>query len=932
MRRIALVLAVVVVIGGLVWWWRGRGGDAPAPMPSPGSAAVAPAPGESSPVAAPSLAAVAGRITAVAGAPIADATVRLESRDGDDVRLVRSGADGGYAVENLPAGRWRIAASATGFVPRADVVVLTAGARAALDLALAPGGAELRGTVTDATGGPIAGAAIAVAGNGAILGEAPVLAATTTDDAGHYRLTVAVGSARVTASHPEYVPMSASTEVGASGATLDFSLVPGGAIEGVVLDAGTRQPVGGATVAVAREAVTTGPHGGGGAATSSRGRTTVTAGPDGKFRVAGLEPGSIVLAARAPGRATDAPTTVPLGVAEVVTGVELFVAAAPSVSGVVVDEKGAPIADADVMAMSDGNAMGATTDASGAFAFEGLRPGPYAITAQAEGWLASTPTRVTVERAPVTGVKVVLRAGAMIRGRVEPAGAAAVTIEREQGAISMADLASLLVTPPRADTAADGSFAIGPVDPGTVVVAARAADGRRGKTSVVVGARGADGVVITLDAGATLTGRVRDEAGPVAGAVVNVRARGGDRTAVIVNGVETTADRAITGADGRFVLAGLAGGDYDVVVLDEHGAPYAWRAPADRARPAAPIAVSIAANGKKDVALEIERPNGEITGVVIGPDGKPMADAWVSASRGLDDFVFGGGGPGGERGGGPGGPGGGPGGPGGGPGGPGGGPGGPGEGDEGSRMMIVSSSDDGDDAGIFGGVAPVLTGPDGRFALRHLRRGRYDVRAEGDRGRARGAVANVEPNADVSIRLAALTELAGTVTAEGRPVADFTVELAGTARRSQRFLAADGRFTLARVDPGEYDVTVIAKAGTGHAHVTVVSGQRAEVTIALAQHGRIIGKVVGPDGAPMAGAIVVSAPIIDGRTSISIEGPPPTTGADGAFDLDAEPGTRMVLVLGNRGPVAEKQVEVKGGETVDVGVLAVKPPPPPRGK
>ena len=94
------------------------------------------------------------------------------------------------------------------------------------------------------------------------------------------------------------------------------------------------------------------------------------------------------------------------------------------------------------------------------------------------------------------------------------------------------------------------------------------------------------------------------------------------------------------------------------------------------------------------------------------------------------------------------------------------------------------------------------------------------------------------------------------------------------------------------------------------------------------QHGRIIGKVVGADGAPMAGAMVVSAPIVDGRASVSIEGPPPTTGPDGAFAIDAEPGRRMVLVLGGRGPLAEQKVDVTPGETVDAGTLVVKPPPP----
>jgi hypothetical protein len=249
-----------------------------------------------------------------------------------------------------------------------------------------------------------------------------------------------------------------------------------------------------------------------------------------------------------------------------------------------------------------------------------------------------------------------------------------------------------------------------------------------------------------------------------------------------------------------------------------------------------------------------------------------------------------------------------------------------------SRMMVVRTEDGDDDGGLFGGVPPVLTGADGRFELRNLRRGTYAVLAEGVKGQARGSVRDVVPDADVTIKLATLTELSGTVSASGAPVGDFTVELEGPARRSQRFLAAGGHFTMQRIDPGTYDVIVTAAEGTGHAPAIVQAGQRTDVQIALVGHGKIVGRVVDAGGAPLAGAPVIAVPSTgSGPLSIQLEGPPDTTGPDGAFAIESEPGKQMLVVLGGGGPVVMQPIDVASGATLDLGTITAKPHATPPG-
>jgi hypothetical protein len=230
-----------------------------------------------------------------------------------------------------------------------------------------------------------------------------------------------------------------------------------------------------------------------------------------------------------------------------------------------------------------------------------------------------------------------------------------------------------------------------------------------------------------------------------------------------------------------------------------------------------------------------------IRGVVTGPDGKPLADAWVSLHQGLEDLV------------------------------------GDADMEHGeSRMVQVEMNDDGGAEG--GGFAPVLTDANGKFEIANLPRVPWTVLAEAQAGKLRGRQIKVVPDANITIQALGVTELKGTV----KPAPGvFAVELEGPTRAQRSFAAADGSFSFGRVDPGEYRVSVTSSAGNGAATVTVKPGQPASVDIALAANATVIGKLVDPSGKPLGGLPVAVIPDANnGQLSVSLSGPPPTSNPD----------------------------------------------------
>ncbi|MGE0872369.1 MAG: carboxypeptidase regulatory-like domain-containing protein [Kofleriaceae bacterium] len=880
----AVLVAVVAAIAALVWIKRGR--DAATPATSAISQPMGSATASKSAALTRDRPARATITVRDDKGPIAGATVRLEPEDGEVV-IVQTGADGLARAEDLAAGEWTISGSAPGHQPAAlAATTFEAGADDKLEIVLAPGGRILSGTISDATGGPIRGARIDAAKLTQAIAASDAVASTSSDADGKYQLTVEEGQLVVAASNPEYAPQSRHVEVGASGATADFALVPGGVIEGVVLDQGSRAPVPGAIVRARRDS-----GGGRGIALAEPGVARAVAKADGKFRIAGLRPGAYELDARAGKQFSKTPTVVGLGVAEAVIDVELPIGTGPIVSGVVVDETGAPAAG--VRVTSDGDRGGVESDDQGAFVLEALPPGRHRLRAMSDDMTPAAPTAIELNDKDITGVKVMVRRALRLVGHVEPRQVCEIEQEVEPGRLGN----GIAVLHSPVTTAADGEFTFKQMQAGKATFSANCPSGDQGSLAVDL-TPGMSEVVLKVTAGASITGRVvQGDGKPAAGVTVMAAEQGPSSTTMIINGMVTSGAQALVSLDGRYEIRGLAAATYRLSVLDG-GKPV---------RMAAPVETTLAAAERKTgVDLAITRANGVIRGIVTGPDGKPLADAWVSARLSFESMIEGLDGP---R--------------------PGASPNDRGR-EERSSFVTSSYVMTKMDLSNGGSVddPPALTDEQGRFEISGLAHGSYLVTAEAQAGKLRGQIAGVKPDATLTIQALGVTSLSGTVRGLNGPAALFTLELEGPTRAARTFTG--GTFTLPRVDPGSYTVRVSSADGNGEAKVQVTAGQPATVDIVLAANAVVVGKLVDAAGKPLAGVMmtVVPDPGDGGKLEVRVEGEPTTTGPDGAFRLEADAGERMVFAFTRPRPTTKRGLTLEPGKTHDIGELRMEPTTP----
>lgn len=926
--RVLLIIAGALALALLAFLLL-RGGDSPKAASVPDVAGKTPSSGTTTAAArkasATPSASLRGSVIAADGTPIRGATVALVATgteqpplDAHDAVLL-SDATGAFAYSALPAGEYSISANAPGYLPRQDSLSLAAGQdRREVTLQLSPGGFLLSGTVHDATGGAVSSAVVQAMPLRAS-GTSPSGALSGED--GTYQLGLANGQYMVWAFHADYVPDSKLVEVSGGPLTIDFRLAPGAVVEGQVKHLGSNEPLAGATVSYATERSSAF-----GLWAGASGAGTATADDKGRFRISGLGSGSLRLTAHGDNARTTGPTHIPLGIAEQRSDIELFVDSAYRVHGRVVDaSSGEGLGEMQVtLATPDGpdGSGDARTNADGTFEIASVASGDYRLRVQGKNYLTEMFGKAISVEGNTDAGTIMVSQGDMIRGRVEPAAEADISL----------DLRALQELPMEAFTtarsAADGVFEIGPFRPGSFRLQASTDDGRIGSADAQAPATGSNEIIIHLEAGASLEGTVVDAKGaPVADARVSLRQDSEGRSIrVVVNGLDRMAQSGRTSPDGTFLIQGLSGGDYQLQVLDQEGQALAWAGGTKSTRKTTgakatePKTLSIGkTENRKGELLAVEARNATITGRVVGPDGRPSADTWVSARLHREDDL---GGimpdmrPPDES---------------------------PTSEERDTKrseshtevsMVMIHDDDGGSGSGApgldlsrSGELPPVLTDANGAFEITGLREGKYDLIAEGMKGAARAIVKGAQTGQDIEIRLATLTRIEGKVTQSGEPVTRYSVEVSGAGHARKQVRDDGGNFVLHRLDPGPYTVRVRGPEGEAEQDVIVAAGKTTEVVIALESLVLVSGVVVDESGTPVAGVLTIPTPMRDdGNVQLSIGDDVSPTGADGKFSIGVKPGSYMLMVLKiGAGPMATVPFTAVAGAAVDLGSIVAKP-------
>lgn len=207
--------------------------------------------------------------------------------------------------------------------------------------------------------------------------------------------------------------------------------------------------------------------------------------------------------------------------------------------------------------------------------------------------------------------------------------------------------------------------------------------------------------------------------------------------------------------------------------------------------------------------------------------------------------------------------------------------------------------------------ATATIAPDGSFDIGTVPQGEWKLAVEGvdgSKGELEIAVSEADLE-DVVVSVSPRPHVSGVVLDEaGKPLAGLSVRLegepdpsrppgpfSGAPARGTAVTAADGSFVVYGLDPER--LTLVIEDGRGQpvrlldaTRATVVVSERdidgLELRVALPQ-GRIAGLVRGPDGEPLADAMVMVAAASDGKGSRTrSEHTPTITDADGRFVLE----------------------------------------------
>jgi protocatechuate 3,4-dioxygenase beta subunit len=550
---------------------------------------------------------LSGRVLDASSGPIVGAVVRMKGfaprdRQGQERYLWQTTTDGqGWYRAQVPRAGYEVIALADGYGPVRDYVDLIGDV--VRDFRLPPE-AQLTGRAISAIDrSAVAGADVYAEGTDPAAALTPTT--VTSDDEGRFSISgLAPGSYRVTARKgtlvgglPQPVVVAAAARV----RDLDLTLSPGLSLDGYVRARG--QAVAGAQLVLVSQ---TGSRWSGPAVGARSDR-------EGRFSLGGLLPGEYRLNVFAAGH-TQHHENLSIRASQTRS---IEIEPSVSVSGQVLDGRGAPAADAEVTARVQASGSGQTssadrafTDAQGRFRLERLGPGELVLEARHQGETARIEGQV-LEPGEPRDVVIKLSPGAKVSGTVkwdDGGPVAGASILAMQGGW-------MLPAEQRPHAAADGTFTIDSLLPGQVTISAQSP----GAPPSFRGPSSPDQADLHLRPGEQRTGIrlvLSRRSGSIRGRVVDEKGQALEGTSVSA-GLELSGrafrrgaqgNSVLTGSDGTFSIEGLQVGEYTLFASQpDH---------ADASRPGV-------STGSSDVQLTMG-PAGKLAGVVVDDRGKPL--------------------------------------------------------------------------------------------------------------------------------------------------------------------------------------------------------------------------------------------------------------------------------------------------------------------